>query len=200
MRPAVVLGLISLLAGDGFGQRPGMPLGHPLPPVGPLPSLAGSARPPIAPQSPQRGMRSSGFYSLPYAAPYAAPYYPASYYPGPYGDSAPPAPGVTIIQQFAPPAAPALAPEPPVTPHIQEYPAAAAAVRSDSEPALFAIVLKDGSVLPAAAVMTQENALQIVDADGQHRRVPLNAIDREATRRRNAERNLKLQLPPPSAP
>lgn len=137
---------------------------------------------------------------MPYAAPYAAPYYPASYYPGPYGDSAPPAPGVTIIQQFAPPAAPALAPEPPVTPHIQEYPAAAAAVRSDSEPALFAIVLKDGSVLPAAAVMTQENALQIVDADGQHRRVPLNAIDREATRRRNAERNLKLQLPPPSAP
>jgi hypothetical protein len=73
-------------------------------------------------------------------------------------------------------------------------------VHSDSEPALFAIVLKDGSVLPAAAVMTQEDALQIVDADGQHRRVPLNAIDREATRRRNAERNLRLQLPPPSAP
>jgi hypothetical protein len=87
-----------------------------------------------------------------------------------------------------------------VTPHIQEYPATVASVRSDSEPALFAIVLKDGSVLPAAAVMTQENALQIVDADGQHRRVPLNTIDREATRRRNAERNLRLQLPPPSAP
>src|SRR5512132_43997 len=111
MRLAVVLGLISLLAGDGFGQRPGMPLGNPLPPVGPIPSLAGSARPPIAPQSPHRGMRSSGFYSLPYVA----PYYPGSYYPGPYSHAAPPAPSVTIIQQFALPAAPAAAPEAPVT-------------------------------------------------------------------------------------
>jgi len=65
---------------------------------------------------------------------------------------------------------------------------------------MFAIVLKDGSVLPATAVMTQGDALQIVDADGQHRRIPLNAIDREATRRRNAERSLRLQLPAPSTP
>jgi len=65
---------------------------------------------------------------------------------------------------------------------------------------MFAIVLKDGSVLPAAAVMTQGDALQIVDADGQHRRVPLSSIDREGTRRRNAERNLRLQLPAPAAP
>jgi hypothetical protein len=65
---------------------------------------------------------------------------------------------------------------------------------------MFTIVLKDGSALPAAAVMTQGNELQLVDADGQHRRVPLNAIDREATRRRNAEHNLRLQLPAPSAP
>jgi hypothetical protein len=131
-------------------------------------------------------MRSSGFYSL--------PYYPAAYYAGPYGDPAPPAPSVTIIQQFAPPATAVV--ELPVTAHIQEYPVAAGA----SEPALFAIVLKDGSMLPAAAVMTQGDALQIVDADGQHRRVPLNAIDREATRRRNAERNLRLQLPAPATP
>ena len=182
----VQLGLVMALAGGAFGQgRNGMPLGNPLPPLRPIPPAGGSPRPPIAPQSPQRGVRSQGFYPL--------PYYPASYYPSPYSDFAPPAPSVTIIQQFAPP--PAVAVEPPVTAHIQEYPASAAAPRSDSEPALFLIVLKDGSALPAAAVLTQENALQIVDADGQHRRVPLNAIDREATRRRNAERNLRLQLP-----
>jgi len=65
---------------------------------------------------------------------------------------------------------------------------------------MFAIVFKDGSVLPAAAVMTQGDALQIVDADGQHRRIPLSSIDRDATRRRNAERNLRLQLPAPATP
>jgi hypothetical protein len=56
-------------------------------------------------------------------------------------------------------------------------------------------VLKDGKVLSAAAVTAQGSVLQIVDPDGQHQRVPLDSIDREATRRRNAERNLRLQLP-----
>ena len=65
---------------------------------------------------------------------------------------------------------------------------------------MFAIVLQDGSVLPAAAVMTQGNEVQIVDADGLHRRISLRAIDRDATRRRNAQRNLRLQLPAPAAP
>ena len=191
MRPIVVLGLIALMASAGFGQRPGgVPLGNPLPPLRPIPPLGGSARPPIVPQGPQRGMRSSGFYSL--------PYYPAAYYPGPYSDFAPPAPSVTIIQQFAPP--PVIAVEPPVTAHIQEYAPSAAAAVPGSEPAMFAIVFKDGSVLPAAAVMTQGDALQIVDADGQHRRIPLSSIDRDATRRRNAERNLRLQLPAPATP
>jgi len=139
---------------------------------------------------PQRGMRSSGFYSL--------PYYPTSYYPGTYNDSPPPAPSVTIIQQFAPPAV--VVAEPPVTAHIQEYAPSAVPPASGSEPAMFTIVLKDGSMLPAAAVMTQGDALQIVDAEGQHRRVPLSAIDRDATRRRNAERNLRLQLPAPAVP
>jgi hypothetical protein len=49
--------------------------------------------------------------------------------------------------------------------------------------------------LSAAAVTAQGNILQIVDPGGEHQRVPLDAIDREATRRRNAERNLRLQLP-----
>ena len=191
MRPIAVFGLMALMASAGFGQRPGgVPLGNPLPPLRPIPPLGGSARPPIVSQGPQRGMRSSGFYSL--------PYYPAAYYPGPYSDLAQPSPSVTIIQQFAPP--PVAAVEPPVTAHIQEYAPSAAAPVPGSEPAMFAIVFKDGSVLPAAAVMTQGDALQIVDADGQHRRIPLSSIDRDATRRRNAERNLRLQLPAPATP
>ena|SRR5690349_20945501 len=191
MRPIAVFGLMALMASAGFGQRPGgVPLGNPLAPLRPIPPLGGSARPPIVSQGPQRGMRSSGFYSL--------PYYPAAYYPGPYSDLAQPSPSVTIIQQFAPP--PVAAVEPPVTAHIQEYSPSAVAPAPGSEPAMFAIVFKDGSVLPAAAVMTQGDALQIVDADGQHRRIPLSSIDRDATRRRNAERNLRLQLPAPATP
>ena len=191
MRPMLVLGLITLMAGAGFGQRPGLnALGNPLPPLRPIPPAGGSAKPLIAPQIPPRGIRSSGYFPL--------PYYPTSYYQSPYTDSPPAAPSVTIIQQFAPPAVVVV--EPPVTAHIQEYAPSAVAPASGSEPAMFSIVLKDGSVLPAAAVMTQGDALQIVDADGQHRRVPLSAIDRDATQRRNAERNLRLQLPAPAIP
>ena len=41
--------------------------------------------------------------------------------------------------------------------------------------------------------------LSYVDPDGQHRRVSLNTVDREATRRVNRERKLELRLPPPTA-
>jgi len=80
-----------------------------------------------------------------------------------------------------------------VTPQIHEY-AAPAAPSPGTEQATFAIVLKNGSTLSATAATVQGSALQIVDPEGEHRRVPLDSIDREATRRRNAERNLRLQL------
>jgi hypothetical protein len=121
---------------------------------------------------------------------YSLPYYPAAAYSYP-AESAPG--GVTIIQQFAAPPAPLAAEQPAVTPQIREYPTPAAP-SSESASATFAIVLKNGSTLSATAATVQGSALQIVDPDGQHRRVPLDSIDREATRRRNAERNLRLQL------
>lgn len=196
----------ALMAGAAFGQRPGgpppgnpVPLGNRLPPISPIPPFdvsQRSAAPQFAPQfAPRRRARSAPFYSSPYYP--GLPYYPVTY-------SAPveSAPGVTIIQQFAPspaPAAPAEGEEPAVTPVIHEY-SAPAAPSPEAEPATFAIVLKDGKMLSAAAVSVQGGALQIVDPDGEHQRVPLDTIDRETTRRRNAERNLRLQLPAPAVP
>lgn len=190
MPRAVQLGLmLALAAGAGFGQRPGgLPRGNGLPPIGPIPSLGGSPRPQFVQQqrAAQRGLRSPAFYSL--------PYYPDVYSAPVYGTpDAPVGPGVTIIQQFEAPPAPAAAEQPPVTPQIHEY-SAPGAPASGTEPATFAIVLKDGRTLSATAVTIQSGALQIVEPDGEHRRVPLDSIDREATRRRNAERNLRLQL------
>jgi len=185
MRIALQLGFVFAFAtGAGFGQRPAvMPLGNPLPHLSPIPQLGGSPRPPFAPQrGPQHRLASPGYSPV--------VYYPMTAYDAP----AEPAPGVTIIQQFtAPPAAP-VAQEQPVTPQIHEYPAPAAPPPA-AEPATFAILLKDGSSYSATAVMIQGKELQIVDPDGQHRRIPLDAIDRDATRRRNADRNLRLQLP-----
>ena len=191
MPRALQLGLvIALAAGAGSGQRPGtMPLGNPLPPLSPIPPFSGvSPRPQFAPRrAPEHGGRFPG-------------YSPLLYYPATYSAPADAAPaGVTIIQQFVPPVPAVAAEQPSVIPQIREY-AAPVAPASGAEPATFAIVLKNGSVLSAAAVTVQGNALQIVDPDGEHRRVPLDAIDRETTRRRNAERNLRLQLPAPGAP
>jgi hypothetical protein len=175
------LGLtFALIAGAAFSQTRRLQPENSLPPLRPIPLLGASPRPHF---SPQRGQRSQGFYGLPY-------------YPAAYSDSeAPTSGGLTIIQQFAPPPAVVSAEEPlPVAPQIREYPTPQAPAPA-GEPATFAIVLKDGKTLSAAAVTAQGAALQIVDPDGGHQRVPLDSIDREATRRRNAERNLRLQLP-----
>jgi hypothetical protein len=160
-----------------------MTLGNPLPQLSPIPPLGGSPRPQFAPQNgPRRRLASPGYSPV--------LYYPTTAYDAP----AEPATGVTIIQQFAPPPAPPVAQAQPVTPQIREYPAPAAPP-SGAEPATFAIVLRDGSSYSATAVMAQGKELQIVDPDGGHRRIPLDTIDRDATRRRNAERHLRLQLP-----
>ena len=184
MRRMVVVGwLFGLAAGAALGQTRRLPFENALPPLRPIPPLGESARPLQVPRRiPQRGVRSQGLYGL--------PYYPAAY----SEPDVPASGGLTIIQQFAPPPALAAAPEPPaVAPQIHEYATSAASPPAAAE--TFAIVLKDGKMLAATAVTAQGDAVQIVDPDGEHLRVPLASIDREATRRRNAERNLRLQLP-----
>ena len=81
---------------------------------------------------------------------------------------------------------------------IHEYqPTSAVAPQaSDGDQPMFAVVLKNGTMLSASAVVVQNGALHIVDADGAHQRVPLDAVDRETTKRVNRERKLQLQLPP----
>jgi hypothetical protein len=103
-----------------------------------------------------------------------------------------PAQNVVVVQQ--PPMYVLLPTEPSVPPksEIHEYHQPGAADQEQT----FAIVLKDGSVLSAAAVTAQNRGLYFVQPDGAHRLVSLDAVDREATARANRERKLQLQLPP----
>jgi hypothetical protein len=106
-----------------------------------------------------------------------------------YGN--PSVPSVVIVmppQQTLPPAPP---PEP-TRPVIHEYKQAEAA----SEPsATFSIVTKNGATQNAVAVWVQDNSVNFITPDGGRVRVPLTSVDREATRRANAEKHLMLSLP-----
>ena len=109
-----------------------------------------------------------------------------------------PAPNVVIVQQ--PPAYVVLQNAPSAAPsgEIHEYAPAPSSAPTDSteESPAFAIVLKDGSVRSAVAVAAQNDSLHYVDLDGRHQHVALETVDRAATRKRNRENHLELQLPP----
>jgi hypothetical protein len=84
-----------------------------------------------------------------------------------------------------------------VTPN-QEVQAAGATPRpgSTADPSpLFAIVSKDGTVCHARALWVQDSIVHFTTADGSGGQLPLDGIDRESTRRANAEHNLRLPLP-----
>ena len=103
----------------------------------------------------------------------------------------PPSPPQTIVQE---------APPERVQSVVHEYnpPAGAAPLPAEEQPA-FAIVLNGGSMQFATAVSVQDNVLSYVNPDGEHRRLSLETVDRQATRRVNQERKLDLRLPPPQA-
>ncbi|MGA2145144.1 MAG: hypothetical protein ABSH49_09300 [Bryobacteraceae bacterium] len=60
---------------------------------------------------------------------------------------------------------------------------------------MFGIVLKDGSVRSAVAVVVDDDGLKYTDPDGRNVQLSLYAVDREKTRNLNRERNLSLWLP-----
>lgn len=196
MKAVLWLALILAVAGGAFGQHagrvgggfgdgqrgvnPGIPPVHPIPPLGPT----GRGFPVALRPSPGRNFFTPAFPLFLGGYDYGYPEYS-------------PAPNVVIIQQFSPSAPVQETPREPVKSEIREYrqPAVTTAPLPQEEQPAFAIVLKDGSVHSAAAVVMEGDTLHYVDPDGRHQRVALKTVDGEATRRVNRERNLQLQLP-----
>jgi len=174
-----------------FGARVGIPRAHfgfpqhgfinlGIPPIGPIPPL---------------GINQLGTFHHGYRA--------ASFFGGGYPvyggfDYGAPAPYVVVVQMPAPvPVQPVAPPEKP-RPEVREYKdAAPAEIGTAQERASFAIVLRDGTAQSAAAVWVQEGRVHYLTPEGARGNVALDAIDREATQRRNQEKGLQLTLPLP---
>jgi len=92
---------------------------------------------------------------------------------------------VAIPQVLAPPP-----PAPIVRPEVREYHWPSSG--SDSNATTFSIVSRDGRVESASMVWVQDNAVCFVTPDGDQGRIPLDSIDRKATRQRNAEKQTEL--------
>ena len=97
---------------------------------------------------------------------------------------------VVVTPETALPAAPPL----PVQGHVREYAKTNAPETSDAPPAEFAVVGKDRVSHRAVAVWAQDGVLHYIDPDGAGGKMPLDAVDREATRQANAAKGLRLQL------
>jgi hypothetical protein len=106
---------------------------------------------------------------------------------------------IVFVQQppllVQPPAPPAVEPAHAVITEYKWPAASAAASPSDSEPQVFAIVLKDGSTLSAVTVFASEDGLHYVDPDERHLLISMSRVDRAATIKLNRARNLNLYLP-----
>ena len=128
---------------------------------------------------------------------------PGVYYPGYWGSleeppNDPGGPIITPVQQPADPSSEVRQPAPaPARLEIHEY---KVPTGGDDTSAVFSIVSKDGPVLSAIAAWVSNGALHYIDTDGLPAQVPLGSVDREATRRANAEKHLRLWLPAPSEP
>ncbi|HWA94810.1 MAG TPA: hypothetical protein VG844_09435 [Terracidiphilus sp.] len=143
--------------------------------------------------------RGFGYAFLPYAYGDGYDYAPqmnyatAPPYAPPYLDR----PSQLIYEPPAPSAPRAV--EQPAKPEFKKYEWPAKemtpSTSSDSEYQNFALVLKDGSTLPALSVFASHDGLHYVDPDQRHMRISMSAIDRAATLKLNRARNLHLYLP-----
>jgi hypothetical protein len=75
--------------------------------------------------------------------------------------------------------------------------AAALAAPASAGSPIYLFALKDETVRPAVAWWVEGNVLHYVTPAGKQAEAPLDAVDRALTDRLNAERNVRLQLPPP---
>lgn len=111
-----------------------------------------------------------------------------------YGDNGYPTPGVTLATpQVVAPLQPVPAPAPPARSELREYHWPSSG--SNSTTATFSIVGKDGRVESASMVWVQDNTLCYIAPDGSEGRIPIDAVDRNATHQRNAEKQVSFWLP-----
>lgn len=202
-------------SGGGFGHSGGAMAGHPAPMrsagtssvrVTNRGSFRGATI--LAPGAGRRGFRS-GFAYRGRSGVYA-PYFPISGYDyyGPYDsfygsdvaadgypEEYPPTGNVVIVQggpgEGAQPVEPAS-----VNPVIHEYNFASEPAQVAANPTTFTIRLKDGSTRLATASWVQGGKLHYLDLQSRQMMLSPEVIDREGTERVNAEKSLRLDLPP----
>jgi hypothetical protein len=143
----------------------------------------------------RQGHRDADRFNLPG---WGYPWFYDGAYPGFYGDiyQQPQLPSVIVLMPRIELPAPPAPPPPPVRPEIREYQWPTS--NANAAVTAFSIVSKDQQEQSAVAVWVQDGVLRYVAPDGSCGRMPLDSVDRKATRERNARQQLTLALPPSS--
>lgn len=175
----VLCGLIWLPAAgqhSGRAAAPASTVG--IPPLGSIPPLGAT--------SPMRGFRQSG---RGFGGHYWLPGLYDGYRDDNYAYQA--TPSLVVVPEAVEP------PKPPriVQGEVRDYTKTNPPEPMVGPPAEFSIVGKDHLAHPAVAVWAQDGLLHYLDADGVAGKMPLGAVDREATRQANAAKGLRLQVP-----
>lgn len=152
---------------------------------------------------------------VPYPVFYGAPYYycdPAYCNQGPGGDQAGgPAPANNYYDDSGAPGAPGQSPvvvmnqnfQPPVAnPMVRDYsnvpipptPPDPNAPRDD-QPTIYLIAMTDHTILAAIAYWVDGDTLDYITQDGDQNRISLALVDREFSRKLNADRGVEFRLP-----
>ncbi|HEY1204507.1 MAG: hypothetical protein ABSH46_04835 [Bryobacteraceae bacterium] len=97
---------------------------------------------------------------------------------------------VVVPQTIEPPTPPRL-----VRGEVRDYTKTNPPEPAEGPPAEFTIVGTDHLGHPAVAVWEQDGLLHYLNADGVAGKMPLSAVDRDATRQANAAKGLQLHLP-----
>lgn len=179
-------------------------------PYVPRPTFGGSVwtTAPLKPPKPVHDHdRRPGAIAYPVAVPvYAGGYYPYDPPPAQVVYAAPATPFTAAVQPPEQPAPVVIinqyfrADEPPVTETAQAATTATAAVQTtpaapSRQETIFMIAMKDHNVYTANAYWIEDGALHFISTDGDERRVSMNEVDRDLSRRLNRDRNVAFGLP-----
>ena len=157
-----------------------------IPPLGLLPPMGTTTSPTLARRGFRQGERGFGRgQGFGY-------WYPVSYDDYYQGDYAPyqASPSMVVVMPDAQPAPPPRI----VQGEVHDYTKTSPPETEQGPPAEFSIVGKDHVAHPAVAAWAQDGTLYYLDADGAGGKMPLGAVDREATRQANSAKGLRLQV------